>query len=234
MATGMSQSQVEAELAKMVSFITAEASEKALEIRLKADEEFNATKVSLINHERETIDRKFELEEKKLDTTKQVAKSKAGNLKRLQLLGYQKEVLDGLFEKARERLAEISNGEGYPELVKKLVLEGAFQVTEKRMTVRARERDWEIVRGCLEEVKETYREAMKDAVGGQLELEEITLDEENPLPEASAGGVVVTGYAGRIQVDNTLEERLRICETDALPVLRAALFGRNENRKFYN
>jgi len=54
------------------------------------------------------------------------------------------------------------------------------------------------------------------------------------LTLASAGGVSVIGGGGRIEINNTLEERLKMCETDALPVVRVILFGKNENRKFDN
>ena len=49
-----------------------------------------------------------------------------------------------------------------------------------------------------------------------------------------AGGVYVVGTGGRIDIDNTLEERLKILETDALPTIRVLLFGENKNRKFHD
>ena len=49
-----------------------------------------------------------------------------------------------------------------------------------------------------------------------------------------AGGVFVVGGNGKIEFNNTLEERLRLLETDALPSLRVKLFGKNENRRFYD
>jgi V-type H+-transporting ATPase subunit E len=47
-----------------------------------------------------------------------------------------------------------------------------------------------------------------------------------------AGGMFIIGGHGKIEINNTLEERLKICETDALPAVRITLFGKNENRKF--
>ena len=40
------------------------------------------------------------------------------------------------------------------------------------------------------------------------------------------------GGGGKIDVNNTFEERLKLLETDALPMVRMTLFGKNENRKF--
>lgn len=50
--------------------------------------------------------------------------------------------------------------------------------------------------------------------------------------QSRAGGMYIIGGHGKIEINNTLEERLKICETDALPSVRITLFGKNENRKF--
>jgi len=49
-----------------------------------------------------------------------------------------------------------------------------------------------------------------------------------------AGGVTVIGGNGKIHINNTFEERLRLLEIEALPAARETLFGKNENRKFYD
>ena len=50
----------------------------------------------------------------------------------------------------------------------------------------------------------------------------------------SSGGASISGSGGRIDINNTLEERLRLLESDALPSIRVTLFGENENRKFHD
>jgi len=50
----------------------------------------------------------------------------------------------------------------------------------------------------------------------------------------SAGGITISGSGGKIDINNTLEERLKLLETDALPSIRVILFGENENRKFHD
>ena len=49
-----------------------------------------------------------------------------------------------------------------------------------------------------------------------------------------SGGITVVGGHGKIDVNNTLDERMTLLESDALPMVRASLFGKNENRKFYD
>lgn len=48
----------------------------------------------------------------------------------------------------------------------------------------------------------------------------------------SAGGVSIFNGTGKIDINNTFEERLRLLETDGLPTVRTTLFGENQNRKF--
>lgn len=58
---------------------------------------------------------------------------------------------------------------------------------------------------------------------------------EEPLVTANmcrTGGVTISGTGGRIDINNTFDERLKILETDALPSIRVTLFGENQNRKF--
>lgn len=55
------------------------------------------------------------------------------------------------------------------------------------------------------------------------------------LPNAnlsSTGGVAIVGGNGKIEINNTFEERLRLLEQDALPIIRTTLFGDNKNRRF--
>lgn len=54
------------------------------------------------------------------------------------------------------------------------------------------------------------------------------------LNKNRAGGVIIVGGNGKIEINNTFDERLQICETDALPSIRLTLFGKNENRRFFD
>lgn len=60
-----------------------------------------------------------------------------------------------------------------------------------------------------------------------------TIEYKDSLPDDSAGGIIGSTMQGRIKVDNTLNERLKILEEKMLPELREDLFGKNPNRKFY-
>lgn len=49
---------------------------------------------------------------------------------------------------------------------------------------------------------------------------------------ARSGGLTILNGTGKIDINNTFEERLKLLETDALPSMRNSLFGENKNRKF--
>lgn len=42
------------------------------------------------------------------------------------------------------------------------------------------------------------------------------------------------GGGGKIDINNTFEQRLELLKTDALPGVRETLFGKNPNRKFFD
>ena len=50
----------------------------------------------------------------------------------------------------------------------------------------------------------------------------------------SAGGLSIVGGGGKIDINDTFEERLKLLQDSALPAVRSTLFGDNENRKFYD
>lgn len=50
--------------------------------------------------------------------------------------------------------------------------------------------------------------------------------------QSSSGGVVILNGTGKIDINNTFEERLKLLETEALPSVRVSLFGENQNRRF--
>jgi vacuolar-type H+-ATPase subunit E/Vma4 len=50
----------------------------------------------------------------------------------------------------------------------------------------------------------------------------------------SSGGLSIVGGGGKIDINNTFDERLKLLEDNALPAIRTTLFGKNDNRKFYD
>lgn len=224
----LSDDQVTDELKKMTAFIRQEALEKAKEIQIKADEEFAIEKSKLVRQETSAIDSQYEKKFKQASMSQQITKSTVSNKSRLRILSARQELLDGLFEEASEKLKDASKDKKkYQEILKNLLLEGAYALNEPTLAVSAREADYDAVKKAIEEAQKEY----KKNTGKDVDLE---IDESDPQPEGSAGGISISGTDGRIDINNTFEERLKLLETDALPNIRLTLFGENENRKFHD
>ncbi|PYH45399.1 H(+)-transporting V1 sector ATPase subunit E [Aspergillus saccharolyticus JOP 1030-1] len=225
----LSDDQVAGELRKMTAFIRQEAVEKAREIQLKADEEFAIEKSKLVRQETAAIDTQYEKKFKQAAMSQQITRSTLANRTRLRVLSARQELLDELFQQAREQISGIAakDADKYQTVLKGLILEGLYALNEEKVAVRSRKQDFETVKKSIGEAEKEFQEK----VGKEVTVE---LDEEETLPEGSAGGVVIVGGQGKIEISNTFEERLRLLEIDALPAVRETLFGKNINRRFYD
>jgi len=222
----MSDDQVSNELKKMTAFIRQEALEKAKEIQIKADEEFAIEKSKLVRQETAAIDSSYEKKFKQASMSQQITRSTVSNKSRLRVLSSRQELLDDLFEEARKKLGSYTKDKKkYQETLKNLILEGMYALSEPKLEVRARKADYPIVKEAIAEAEKEFRN--KTGKDGKVEL-----NESDPQPEGSAGGLSISGTNGRIDINNTFEERLRLLETESLPAIRSILFGENENRKF--
>ncbi|KIN01502.1 hypothetical protein OIDMADRAFT_19312 [Oidiodendron maius Zn] len=224
----LSDDQVSQELRKMTAFIKQEAMEKAREIQIKADEEFAIEKSKLVRQETSSIDTTYEKKFKQAQMSQQTTRSTVANKTRLKVLGARQELLDDIFEQAQKKLGEGPKDKAkYEVILKNLILEGFYALSEPKLQVRARKADYDIVKKAIDKAAKEYKENTKKSV-------EATIDEENPQPEGCVGGLSIVGGAGKIDINNTLEQRLRLLQDNALPSIRTTLFGKNPNRKFYD
>ncbi|KAI9880759.1 MAG: V-ATPase V1 sector subunit E [Pleopsidium flavum] len=224
----MSDDQVAGELKKMTAFIRQEALEKAKEIQIKADEEFAIEKSKLVRQETSSIDLQYEKKFKQASMSQQITRSTLANKTRLKVLSARQELLDDLFEKASQKLqGYAADKDRYREICKNLILEGLYALNEDKAQVRARKVDYDVVKKAIDDAKKEYEENAKKDVA-------VDLDENNPQPEGSSGGVSIVGGNGKIDINNTFDERLKLLESDALPMVRTTMFGKNENRRFYD
>ncbi|KAK8906307.1 hypothetical protein QC760_004899 [Botrytis cinerea] len=160
--------------------------------------------------------------------SQQITQSTVANKTRLKVLSARQELLDGIFEQAQGKLKEATNDKGkYTEILKNLLLEGMYALDEGKLQVRGRKQDYDLIKKAIEEAQKVYKEKMKKDVT-------VSIDEKNPLPEESAGGLSIVGGGGKIDINNTFEERLKLLQDNALPSVRTTLFGPNVNRKFYD
>jgi V-type H+-transporting ATPase subunit E len=169
--------QVGQELRKMTAFIKQEANEKAHEISIKADEEFAIEKSKLVRQETDAIDSAYAKKFKQATMSQQIARSTVANKTRLRVLGARQELLDEIFETAQQRLGDAAKDKKrYEGILKGLILEGFYALSEPELQVRARKADKDIVGRAIEAAAKEYTEK----TGKDLSA---TIDEENPVAE---------------------------------------------------
>lgn len=225
--TSLTPTQVNDELNKMQAFIKKEAEEKAKEIQLKADQEYEIEKTSIVRNEISSIDATMEDKTKKATLKQQIVKSTIANKMRLKVLSTREQVLDDIFDSAKEELKKISSKEKeYKPILHSLILEGLLKLLEPSVIIRCREKDTSVVKSLADAVAKEYKE--KSGRDVTIALSDKRLNKD------IAGGVILSDSSDKIEIDNTLEERLKLLSEEALPAIRLELFGPSQTRKFFD
>ncbi|KAF9174400.1 V-ATPase V1 sector subunit E [Entomortierella chlamydospora] len=223
----LNDEEVFSEMRKMVAFIKQEALEKAREIKVKADEDFNMEKAKEVRKEAIKIDIAFQHKVKQADVQRRIAQSNNINKSRMTLLLARQQMLDDLFSDARSKLFEVTKDTAkYEKFLSDALVQALFRLLEPTVTVQFRKADQAAIERLLPDVKARYEDATKQKITIEL------LDDY--LPADSAGGVIVAGNGGKTKCNNTPEARLAILEESMLPDVRNMLFGQSPNRKFFN
>ncbi|KAJ1838179.1 V-ATPase V1 sector subunit E [Coemansia sp. RSA 486] len=223
----LNDDEVYSEMNKMVAFIKQEALEKAREIKVKADEEFNIEKAKLVRQESINVEEQFQRKVKQAEVKQRIMTSTLINKSRLQVLQARQEMLETVFSGAQQELAKVpEDKEKYQKLLVDLCVQAFVHLNDSRVNVRGRKADLDLVKKAVVEAVEIYKKN-----GKQIEA---TVVESSSLPDSVLGGVRVSALNDRISVDNTLQARLDLSSDRMLPQLRDTLFGQSPNRKFYN
>lgn len=224
--TSLTPNQVTDELNKMQLFIQKEAEEKAKEIRLKADQEYEIKKTALVREETNNIDATYEARLKHISMKRQIDKSHINNKTRLQVLAQKDEVLQTMFDGAREALAKLKKDKkSYKPVLTELVLETLVKLLERSVELRFLEDDVPLAKEVLGDTQKRY----KDVTGKDIELK---VNEQDYLNEDCIGGLIAS--ADKISIDNTFKERLTLLTEEALPAIKLEMFGPSSSRKFFD
>uniref|UniRef100_A0A0B7AWQ6 V-type proton ATPase subunit E n=1 Tax=Arion vulgaris TaxID=1028688 RepID=A0A0B7AWQ6_9EUPU len=225
---GMSDQEVQGQIAHMIAFIDQEASEKVEEIDAKAEEEFNLEKGRQVQTFRVKIIEHYDKKIKQVELQKKIQQSNLLNNSRLQILKRKEELVNELLEDAKKIAAQVpaQDQQKYKETLIKLTLQGLVQLLEPRVTLQVMQRDLQLIQSLLPEILERYKKITNGKESKML------VDEENFLSADVIGGVVLLTHSDKITVNNTLNERLKLISRQMQPQVREMLFGPNPNRKF--
>ncbi|KAJ2008434.1 V-ATPase V1 sector subunit E [Coemansia sp. RSA 2322] len=224
----MNDEEVFSEMNKMVAFIRQESLEKAREIKVKADEEFNIEKAKLVRQESINVEEQFRRKVKQAEVKQRILTSTLINKSRLQVLQARQEMLDTVFSDAQQAMKSIPlDEEKYLKLLVGLCVQAFVQLNDATVNVRGRKADTALIKRAAERAAAIYQEKTGKSVN-------VTVAEGSPLPDTVLGGVRVSALNDRISVDNTLQARLDLSSDRMLPQLRNILFGQSPNRRFFN
>ncbi|XP_007033474.2 PREDICTED: V-type proton ATPase subunit E2 isoform X1 [Theobroma cacao] len=225
----MNDGDVSRQIQQMVRFIRQEAEEKANEISVSAEEEFNIEKLQIVEVERRKIKQEYERKAKQVEVRKKIQYSMQLNASRLKVLQAQDDLVNSIKESARKELLRLSNDKrGYKKLLKALIVQSLVRLREVAVLLRCREVDRKVVESVLEEAKREYAEKLK------VQPPKITIDNVYlPPPPSNAdshdpycsGGVVLASEDGKIVCENTLDARLDVAFRQKLPEIRRRLVG---------
>lgn len=230
----MSSSDSSSQIKQMIEFIKQEAREKAEEIQVKTDAEFNAKKLNLIHHARMEIKEEYTKKRKQASAEKRIAQSRLVNSARFEQMRRRDILLKELKTEVTSRLAEVAKNPKYPDLIKNLIIEGLITIMESKVEIKCRQVDLSIVQRQLDPALEQFKALMKKDCNLVPDVN-VTLNTSEFLPPAPTagnsglactGGVNLTARGGKILCRNTLDARAEHAFHDLLPTVRELLFGK--------
>ncbi|KAF5179063.1 V-type proton atpase subunit e [Thalictrum thalictroides] len=226
----MNDADVSKQIQQMVRFIRQEAEEKANEITVSAEEEFNIEKLQLVEAEKKKIRQEYERKEKQVDVRKKIEYSMQLNASRIKVLQAQDDLVNSMKEAAAKELLLVSKDHHkYKKLLKELIVQSLLRLKEPAVLLRCRKSDLELVESVLHSAKHEYAEKAKVhspeiLVDTQVYLPPPSTDSESHGPHCS-GGVVLASRDGKIVLENTLDARLDVVFRKKLPEIRKQLFA---------
>lgn len=200
---------------------------------MAAEEEFNITKLQLLEAEKAKVRKEYERREKAIEVKKKVEYSKQLNESRLRVLQAREDAVQSVLKDAHASLASLSrNTSVYESLMMDLILQGAKKLGVDTVLVRCRQVDTSLVQSILARAGDAFTQKYGS------KAPKMKLDEQHTLPPppsevksdgfheyaSCSGGVVLASADGRVVCSNTLDDRLRIAYTTNLPAVRSLLF----------
>ncbi|KAL7564265.1 hypothetical protein ACA910_014330 [Epithemia clementina (nom. ined.)] len=214
------------QIRQMVNFILQEAHEKANEIRVKTEHDFNLEKQTLVHEAKLRIQDEFTKKEKDNEIKERISRSAEIGECRVKKMRIRDELLKNLVTEATSKCGVVARGSNYPQLLQKLIVQGLIKIEENEVTIFCRAEDVAIVQKILAPAVTEYVEIMQRESGVTLKpVVKLNEDASKHLSsEKSAGGVLLTALDGRLVCDNTMKSRLALVYEELLPSIRAILF----------
>ena len=109
------------QIRQMVNFILQEAHEKANEIRVKTEHDFNLEKQTLVHEAKLAIQEEFAKKEKDREVQERIARSAEIGECRVKKMKLRDDLLQNLLIDAGAKCGMVARGQNYPQLLQKLL-----------------------------------------------------------------------------------------------------------------
>mmetsp|Transcript_4640 Transcript_4640/g.5581 ORF Transcript_4640/g.5581 Transcript_4640/m.5581 type:complete len:222 (-) Transcript_4640:264-929(-) len=213
------------QIRQMVNFILQEAHEKANEIRVKTEHDFNLEKQTLVHEAKLNVQDEFAKKDKDREIQERIARSAEIGECRVKKMKIRDELLQTLLKEGGAKLAVVAKGQNYPQLLQKLIVQGLIKIEEKEVTIYCRSEDVDTVSKILPDAVKEYVDIMENESTVKLEpVVTLNQDRNKDLADDTYGGIMLTAVQGKIVCDNTLASRLNLVYEELLPSIRAILF----------
>ncbi|OAO17549.1 60S ribosomal protein L3 [Blastocystis sp. ATCC 50177/Nand II] len=136
----MSKDDTKKRISQMCEFIKQEALEKANEIKIKTQEEFELDRQMLAQEGKMKVQEEYEKKEKDLQVQQRIAQSAEIGRQTKRRMVARDDLLNALYQDAKDRLAKLSlnDKEKYTAVLKDLILQGLIKIEEPDIVVRCR------------------------------------------------------------------------------------------------
>ena len=210
----------------MVNFILQEAHEKANEIRVKTEHDFNLEKQTLVHEAKLSVQDEFAKKGKDREIQERISRSAEIGACKVNKMELRDKLLQSLIADAVAKAALVTKGDNYSELLQKLIVQGLIKIEETKVEIYCRTADVDMVKKVLPKAIKEYVSAIKEATNGIVLKPDVTVNSNRDadLGEDSYGGIMLTALNGKIVCDNTLKSRLMLVYEELLPSIRAILF----------
>uniref|UniRef100_A0A1B6LC48 V-type proton ATPase subunit E n=1 Tax=Graphocephala atropunctata TaxID=36148 RepID=A0A1B6LC48_9HEMI len=212
---------------KMVQYIVQDGHEKAEEIDISAEEEFNKEKLSYKANRVAAVKKYYDNLENKYQHQIVLDMSKIKTQAHRDILATRHAVIDELFSTVQSRITQLTLEENlclYKKVLFQLIIQGLFKIMEPNVVVEVRQHDVVVSKKVIKQAQDYFQEKTGMTAN-------VFLSENHFLPEKGSGGVVLYTKSKTISLDNTLDTRLSLVRNIVLPSVRKALFGENPNRR---
>jgi len=178
--------EVERQLKNMISFILAEADEKAKEINVRAEEEFNIEKTSIVQEEKKRINEEYAQRMKLVEVEKKIAYSNQLNQSRLGSLKARETSIQNILGETQGRLNGLTQDkEQYKALLGDLIVQALLKMREQEIVVICRAEDDDLVKAAIPGAVDRFQE--KTGISAKITVEQKARLAPGAKPNAPKG-----------------------------------------------